>query len=214
MDMKLKRLIVNGETLHELQWDERIIQRVILDMQLDKHAYASVESCFWFFLDTWARLYGSPTIPKKDANLQVYVTAGLILANKPNGVEKLLSGLSDFEIIKALGVQDSSIALCQNSFIYAIARTYSKPIKKLYMGATNSPEPSDRQFINSLLGTNKYDYGDTTFAAKFSDAEYIAFMETAHPLLATFVKMNFRFQYKQTLPVIGYLINPELVRAY
>jgi hypothetical protein len=47
--------------------------------------------------------------------------------------------------------KDSKTALAQNAFIYAIARTYSKPIKKLYMRATNSPEPMDRQLINTSV---------------------------------------------------------------
>ncbi len=214
MDMKLKRLIADGAALHELQWDERIIQRVTLDMAADKLATASVESCFWFFIDTMARLYGSPTVPKEDTNLQVFVKTSLILSNTPNGVNKLISGLGDFELIKSLNVQDSTTALAQNAFIYAIARTYSKPIKKLYMRATNSPEPPAQGAdlaIKLMLGADKYKYGDTTYAAKFADAEYITNMEKAHPILTTFVKTKFRFQYKQTLPVIGYLINPDLV---
>lgn len=204
---KLKKLLNDGETLHELYIGNEINSDIMNDISRSKYFGKTFESFFFKFVDTFQLLYDEPPIEQYDRVKLIFKFA---LASDNTTPSELVDNLSKF-------VDRGDHALFQNAFIYAIACSYKSQIMQTYMRATNSPtltpsltESQTREFM--LTGTidGKYLHGNKTHASSHSNKDYIAYMNTAHPLLAKYVQSKNYIQYRKILSVIGYLINPSL----
>ena len=213
MDMKLKPLIDNGATLHELDINRWVVHDILKDLS---HQYKSVlarsfEIYFFKFVDAFLPLYGSLTTDQRERLKVIFMATSMVKHTPDEFVQGFI--LKDFKQPKRYE------ALFQSAFIYAAAGTYGSQIKRIYMRATNVPKPPTEQeklklLLAASVGTDtidgKYLHGTIEDAAQHSDAEYLAYMDKTHPLLSSFVRSKNRFKYKQVLAVMCYLTNPKL----
>lgn len=185
---------------------------IMRDVQHSKHFQQVFQNSFFNFVDIMGALLFKMTPETRDTLRQLFSLSILIKHDPEEFVQGFM--LKDFSESKR---QAEYLALFQNAFIYATAACYKSQIKKTYMLASEKStrtEAQNTEFMMTSKVDGKYLVGSPDDRAQPSDAEYVEYVVSVHPLFAKFVQSKHRFQYKKILVVAGYLLNPRLEKMH
>jgi len=197
-------------TLNEMYVGNKysLTSNVLKDVQHSKHFQQTFERFFFSFVDVMGALQFKMTPEIRDRLRQVFSLSILIKHDPDEFVRGLM--LKEFSEDKRSA---EYLALFQNAFVYAVATCYKSQIRRTYMNASEKSRLTEAEATEFMM-TGKA--RGSRFAAgpddraQHSDNEYVAYMRSAHPLFAMFVKSKHRFLNKNILAVSGYVIKPGL----
>lgn len=181
---------------------------ILEDVQHSKHFQQTFQRFFFSFIDVMGALQFQ-MMPETRERLRLIYSLSIVTKHDPDEFVRGLM-LKEFKEDKR---SNEYLALFQNAFVYAIAACYKSQIKNTYMHASEKSKLSDAEATEFMItgkARGSYLAAGPDDRAQYTDSSYVKYIETTHPMFATYVRSKHRFQGKKILVVAGYLINRDL----